>query len=115
TLAAAKTTFAARLDALPGPRAAVLIGGPSKRFRMDGATQDYLRHRIADLRGMGLSLMITVSRRTPKALAARLKADFAGDAHVWLFDGEGDNPYFAFLAGADWIFVTEDSTNMMTE
>jgi len=34
---------------------------------------------------------------------------------VWLYDGEGPNPYFAFLGGAEMILVTEDSTNMLTE
>ena len=32
---------------------------------------------------------------------------------VW--DGTGDNPYYAFLAVADAIVVTEDSVNMVTE
>ena len=32
---------------------------------------------------------------------------------VW--DGSGENPYFAFLAFADAIIVTEDSVNMVTE
>ena len=32
-----------------------------------------------------------------------------------LWDGTGDNPYFAFLALADAIVVTEDSVNMVTE
>jgi mitochondrial fission protein ELM1 len=32
-----------------------------------------------------------------------------------LWDGTGDNPYFAFLALGDAIVVTEDSVNMVTE
>jgi mitochondrial fission protein ELM1 len=32
-----------------------------------------------------------------------------------IWDGEGDNPYFAFLGAADVILVTEDSANMPTE
>ena len=32
---------------------------------------------------------------------------------VW--DGTGENPYFAFLATADAIVTTEDSVNMVTE
>jgi len=35
--------------------------------------------------------------------------------NVWLYDGEGENPYYAFLGGADAILVTEESTNMLTE
>ena len=33
----------------------------------------------------------------------------------WVWDGEGANPYSAFLAVADAILVTEDSTNMAVE
>jgi len=31
------------------------------------------------------------------------------------YTGRGPNPYFAYLHHADMIFVTEDSTNMLTE
>ena len=38
---------------------------------------------------------------------------------MWFYDEETDNaganPYFAFLAASDVIFVTQDSTNMLTE
>jgi len=34
---------------------------------------------------------------------------------MWLYDGDGANPYFAFLGGADTILVSEESTNMLTE
>ena len=33
----------------------------------------------------------------------------------WIWDGEGENPYFAFLAAADVVLVTEDSANMAVE
>lgn len=107
--------FTDRLNALPAPRAAVLIGGPSKRFRMDAKTGDYLEQRLEQLAGEDLSLMITVSRRTPEAIRERLKARFGERERVWYYDGEGENPYFAFLAAADWVFVTEESTNMLVE
>jgi hypothetical protein len=32
-----------------------------------------------------------------------------------IWDGTGDNPYFAMLASADAILVTEDSTNLATD
>jgi mitochondrial fission protein ELM1 len=32
-----------------------------------------------------------------------------------LWDGVGDNPYFAYLGYADSIVVTQDSINMVTE
>ena len=74
-----------------------------------------LMGRVGDLLERGLSVMVSVSRRTPASLRTALVEQYGQDNRVWLFDGDGDNPYFAFLAAADWIFVTEDSTNMLTE
>ena len=37
------------------------------------------------------------------------------DVDVVVWDGTGENPYFAFLATADTIVTTEDSVNMVTE
>ncbi|WP_300527712.1 mitochondrial fission ELM1 family protein [Maricaulis sp.] len=111
----ARQDFAAQIEALPGPRAAILIGGKSKRFEMTGEIQDYLLGRLHQLYDQGIALMITVSRRTPDAVAERLRESFKDRERVWFFDGEGENPYFAFLAAADWIFVTEESTNMLVE
>ncbi|MHA6287284.1 mitochondrial fission ELM1 family protein [Maricaulis sp. CAU 1757] len=114
-LAAEQARFADRLDALPGPRAAVLIGGPSKRFKLDTDTAAYLERRILHLLDQDVSLMITVSRRTPQSLRSRLAERLVDHPRVWLHDAAQDNPYFAFLAAADWIFVTEESTNMLVE
>ena len=111
----ARDSFAAELDRLPAPRAAFLIGGDSKHHRFSRPACDYLLGRVEQVRQMGLALMITTSRRTPPALAAALAERYGDAADVWLHEGEGPNPYFAFLAGADFLFVTEDSTNMLTE
>ncbi len=110
-----RAQFADRIDALPAPRAAVLIGGASKRYKVTPRIADYLEARLHDLLEQGVSLMVTVSRRTPDDVRKGLSARFAGHDRVWFFDGEGENPYFAFLAAADWIFVTEESTNMLLE
>lgn len=111
----ARKTFAAELARLPAPRAAFLIGGDSKHHRFSRAACDYLLGRVEQVRQTGLALMITTSRRTPPPLAAALAERYGDAADVWLHQGAGPNPYFAFLAGADFIFVTEDSTNMLTE
>ncbi len=113
-LNAARVQFADRLAALPRPRAAVLVGGASKRHRLDAACQSALSEALDGLRAQGVSLMITASRRTPEPVRAMLAAR-ADDPGVWVYDGEGDNPYFAFLAAADAVLVTRDSTNMLTE
>ena len=58
--------------------------------------------------------MVTFSRRTP-ASARRLMTEALSDLPGFIWDGEGENPYFAMLAMADVILVTEDSANMATE
>jgi len=106
--------FAATLDALPSPRAAVLIGGPSKRHRFDAQTIERLTESLATLISADWGVMITASRRTPEPVNA-LIADLAGLRSVEIYDGAGDNPYFAYLHAADAVLVTADSTNMLTE
>lgn len=103
------------IEALPRPRVAVLLGGKSKAFDLSVERAAQMAHEIQlPLEQEGGSLLMTFSRRTPEParalLAARLR-DLPGI--IW--DGEGPNPYFAFLAAADYILVSEDSTNMATE
>ncbi|WP_421787671.1 mitochondrial fission ELM1 family protein [Hyphobacterium sp.] len=113
-LAEARQAFAERIEALPSPRNAVLIGGPNKKLRMDAAVVAATLDRCRLLLQRGEGVMITTSRRTPAPMMSALR-ELAADSVCWLYDGEGDNPYFAFLAAADRIFVTEESTNMLTE
>lgn len=108
-------TFRERLGALPGPRAAILIGGDSKHHRFTDQTCADLLETIKRIRAQAGSVMITPSRRSPAAFRAALAERFAGAGDVWLHDEDGPNPYFAFLGAADWICVTEDSTNMLCE
>ena len=114
-LAEAAAAFRDRLDRLPRPRVAVLIGGRSSAFDLTPARADALGREIVDaVAGAGGSVLATFSRRTPEAaravLAERLRA-----VPGWVWDGEGDNPLFAFLADADHVLVTEDSANMTVE
>ncbi len=107
--------FAEGLSTLPMPRAALLIGGASKTHILD--QDSHVSHLSAaeTLRAAGQSLLITTSRRTPDFAALAWKQFASDHPNVWLHTGEGPNPYFAFLGGADLILVTEDSTNMLTE
>lgn len=114
-LASERARFADKLDPLPGPVAAVLIGGKSKSFDLTPARAAALAREIElGLVEAGASLLMTFSRRTPEAAKAMLTARL-GDRPGWIWDGTGENPYFAFLAAADWILVTEDSINMAAE
>jgi mitochondrial fission protein ELM1 len=114
-LEAQRIAFADRLAQIRAPRAAVLIGGDSKHHRFSEDACAALLDRIEALRARRIGLLITLSRRTPDRLASLIRERYGQQADIWLHQGDGPNPYFAFLAGADWIFVTEDSTNMLTE
>jgi mitochondrial fission protein ELM1 len=114
-LEAERARFAARLDALPGPFAAVLVGGKSKAFDLTSARAAALSRELElGLQEAKASLLMTFSRRTPEAAKAILTSRLSARPG-WIWNGEGENPYFAFLAAADWILVTEDSINMAAE
>lgn len=107
--------FARRLDPLPHPRVAVLVGGKSKGFDLPAGRAVAMAREIrTPLEAEGGSLLMTFSRRTPEPAKEAMMAAL-GDLPGMIWDGVGANPYFAFLAAADYILVTEDSTNMATE
>ena len=114
-IAGAAPAFASAIDPLPRPRVAVLIGGRSKAFDLTEAHAADLADQIAAaIKGAGGSLMLTFSRRTPEAAKAAMTARLSGLPGI-LWDGQGANPFFAFLNAADHILVTEDSANMAAE
>jgi uncharacterized protein len=107
--------FKDQIEALPRPRVAVLLGGKSRAFDLSPVRAAEMAHQIQlPLEQEGGSLLMTFSRRTPEAAKALLTARLRHLPGI-IWDGEGANPYFAFLAAADYILVTEDSTNMATE
>lgn len=114
-LAEAASDFASRLAPLPRPRIAAMIGGRSKAFDLPAAHAVVLGRDIAEaVAAAGGSLLLTFSRRTPETARTAMSAVLA-ETPGWIWDGEGDNPLFAFLNAADHILVTEDSANMATE
>lgn len=104
-----------RIEAFKGPYVTVLIGGESKTHTLTEARAETLAQQIKSaIRGLKGTLLLTFSRRTPEA-ARRVMTQTLKDLSGIVYDGEGDNPYFAFLKAADHILVTEDSVNMATE
>jgi hypothetical protein len=103
------------IEPLPHPRIAVLLGGESQAYSFPPNEAASFGASLAALaREHNASLLVTPSRRTsPKSLEA-LAREIKDVPHV-VWDGSGENPYFAFLAFADAIVVTEDSVNMVTE
>ena len=107
--------FRTELAALPRPRVAVIIGGKSKAHDLSPERAAAMAHEIeAPVREEGGSVMVSFTRRTPAPAQAILEARLRRLPGV-IWNGEGDNPYFAYLAAADYILVTEDSTNLATD
>jgi mitochondrial fission protein ELM1 len=107
--------FAEQFAVLPRPRVAVLIGGKSRAHDLPPARAISMAEQIAMTVGQaGGSVLVSFSRRTPPAARA-LMAHRLNQLPGIIWDGQGPNPYFAFLAAADHILFTEDSINMATE
>ncbi|MBM3489117.1 MAG: hypothetical protein FJX68_01495 [Alphaproteobacteria bacterium] len=113
-LATAAARFAEGLAHLPRPLVTVLLGGSSRHHRLTAAAASRLAEQLAALARQGFGLAITPSRRTGEANLAILRERLAGSG-AYLWDFRGDNPYFALLALADIILVTEDSVTMASE
>jgi uncharacterized protein len=99
---------------LKSPVIAVLIGGTSKRMRFNQA--DALKMAI-DLKTFSVrnevSLAISVSRRTGEKIVRTLKQVLVGE-RIYYWDGQGENPYYAMIAGSEAVIVTSDSVNMIS-
>ncbi len=114
-LETAREEFADPFGDFPSPRVAVLIGGNSQAYKMTEATTQKLAAQLHDLcTNSDASVFITTSRRTGKANEDIID-EVLGDTDAWVWDHESDNPYFGFLAWADYILVTADSVSMLSE
>jgi mitochondrial fission protein ELM1 len=103
-----------RLAALPAPRCALVLGGPSGAQHFTPADLVRLREATRAIAAQGFSVMATPSRRTPPEMLAAVREGL-GDAPGFVWDGTGDNPYASILALADAVLVTGDSANMVGE
>jgi mitochondrial fission protein ELM1 len=94
------------------PCVALIIGGPSRHFRMD---PDRLQEQVERIFGLfpHADLLLTTSRRTPATIEAFLeKMPFR---YRIIYSREPVNPIPDFLGISDYVFVTEDSTSMISE
>ncbi len=106
-----------RLEALPRPLLAVMVGGTTKPYRLDAdAVQGLLDqvHRASGGRG---TWYFSTSRRTRPEAVAALERQLPANARLYRFgiDPPEDNPYRALLALADGFVVTGDSVSMLVE
>lgn len=115
-LANARQNFP-ELEMMPGPCTLVLLGGPVAGVKLD---PDWWARCVKVIEHWldrdGGSVLLAGSRRTPDWLerSAREWLDQRA-GRVWFNDGDGDNPYPGFLARADRIVVSPDSTNLISE
>ena len=115
-LAAAGSAWRPRLDHLPRPWIAVLVGGSAFPYHIGPREGAALGGRVNALaRARGGSLLVAGSPRTGgptlEALAARVDVPL----HLHRWDAGSENPYRAFLALADAFVVTGESVSMMQE
>ena len=104
----------AEFAALPRPWVAVILGGKNAVYRFTDEDDDRIEQALASIARLGVSFLITPSRRSHKRLIAAVDRATAGSPR-FLWDGHGNNPYPHFLAHADHFVVTGDSVNMTGE
>jgi uncharacterized protein len=106
-----------RLQHLPRPFTAVIVGGSSAPYTFDHPAAERLAREASALAAKaGGSLLLTTSARTPLATLETLEHNITVPAHLFRWTkGPRDNPYFAFLGLADTIVVTGDSMSMLAE
>ena len=107
----AQAAFTPQFSSLKQPRIAVLIGGNSRTHKL---TPDIMRKLVEQLKSLNASLMITASRRTGEECLQILQ-DGLKDSDAYIWNGQGQNPYFGMLAWADHILVTADSVSMLSD
>ncbi|HED12449.1 MAG TPA: hypothetical protein ENI62_02125, partial [Gammaproteobacteria bacterium] len=116
-VSAAAESWKSRLDNLPNPIIAVLIGNATRPFRFDAAVTSELVTQCKKLQKQyGGSLYFLTSRRTSLQIIATLKTRLPEDAQLYEWhQNSTENPYLALLELADYFVVTGDSASMMIE
>ncbi len=102
------------IEALPAPRVAVVIGGSNGVYTFRPYDEERLAAALRSLGTLGVSFLVTPSRRTQPHLVEVVEAASRPFPRI-LWNGEGANPYPDFLAHADAFLVTADSVNMTGE
>ena len=112
----AQQKFVTLFAAYSAPHIAVLLGGSTNKYTLTSAGMQQIISSLQELlsRTQGC-LLITPSRRTGEKNISTLRDVFAGNPRVYIYDFTAENPYLGLLARADFIVVTNDSVNMMSE
>jgi hypothetical protein len=115
-VARAADAWRERLNGLPRPLTAVLVGGPTKPFVFTAAVaREFVRRLGLTTAGEG-ALFVTTSRRTPEPVVDALAAALPAEARLFRWRPDAtENPYTALLGLADRFVVTGDSVSMIVE
>lgn len=115
-LACGRAAFSS-FEQLPGPRTALLVGGPTDHAPwQERDIEPLLLQLAARIRTDGGSVLATTSRRTPRAVTQVLLRAFDDvPGVIWSDGGDGSNPYAGLLGWADRVICTPDSVNLLSE
>lgn len=116
-LAEAARIWAPSLAHLPRPWTAVLVGGYAGPYAFDREKAERLgREASALARQRGGSLLVTTSARTSRVAVDGLVSAIDVPCHLFRWRRDAvRNPFLGFLALADSIIVTCESTSMQAE
>jgi mitochondrial fission protein ELM1 len=101
----------------PHPRIVFVIGGSTARFTLTEAFMTSIANQLKDLaNACGGTIFAVTSPRTGNAVSHVLQTALGPNHHVHQWQAkQSDNPYFAYLHGADVIVVTGESESMLAE
>ena len=92
------------------PNLAVIVGGPNKCSTM---TVDWMKAKLDEIFALPGAKAVTTSRRTPPEVEALI------DSYPWnyklIYSKDHFNPIPAFVKLADRLYVTAESTGMLSE
>ena len=92
------------------PNVAVIVGGPNKCSTM---TVEWMKERLDEIFALPGAKAVTTSRRTPPEVEALI------DSYPWdyklIYSKDHFNPIPAFVKLADRLYVTAESTGMLSE
>ena len=120
-LADASAKFPGLFEGKASPRIVVLVGGGCAQYELDNGTARRLGDDVAEMaRKAGGSVVVVTSRRTPESAIDLIENAITrgekpvGEVHRWRAD-RTENPYLAYIAGADALVVTGESESMLAE
>ena len=94
-----------------------MVGGNSKRQKPQNSEYyDLSTKVIKGVKNLDAQLIVTVSRRTPNKAIKILQSTFSKHLSDFkIFSPNENNPYPQILKVIDYIIVTSDSVNMISE